>query len=259
LVDDWGLMGSHVYLCGRIAISGAGPGIDERELPGRQGRLALALLCLERRRPVSVDRLVGALWDDDPPPDPAGALASIVSKLRSALRRCCEVGPDVISAAAGTYQLRLPIDCAVDLEDARTAIDRAEGARRRGEPDPAWADATVATSIARRGFLPGETGDWALAVQRELERIARRGYDTLTWVWTTRDDGVLATAMAEHAVEMAPLHEPAWRSLMATHARFGSRADALRAYRRCMEVLGEQLGVLPDVETTELYTQLLAT
>ena len=132
--------------------------IDERELPGRQGRLALALLCLERRRPVAVDRLVTALWGDEPPPDPAGALASIISKLRGALRRCCDVGPDVISATAGSYQLRLPIDCAVDLEDARTAIDRAEGARRRGEPGPAWADATVATSIARRGFLPGETG-----------------------------------------------------------------------------------------------------
>ena len=46
---------------------------------------------------------------------------------------------------------------------------------------------------------------------------------------------------------------------MATHACFGSRADALRAYRRCTEVLGEQLGVAPDAETTELYAQLLAT
>jgi DNA-binding SARP family transcriptional activator len=117
----------------------------------------------------------------------------------------------------------------------------------------------VATSIARRGFLPGETGDWVLAVQRELDRIARRGYDTLTWVWTARGDGVLATAMAEHAVDLAPLHEPAWRTLMATPATFGSRADAVRVYRRCRDVLGEQLGVLPDAETTELYTRLLAT
>ena len=258
-MDDWGPMGSHVYLCGRLVVTGPTLVIDERELPGRQGRLALALLCLERRRPVAVERLVTALWGDEPPPDPAGALASIISKLRGALRRCCDVGPDVISATTGTYQLRLPIDCAVDLEDARTAIDRAEGARRRGEPAPAWADATVATSVARRGFLPGETGDWVRSVQRELERIARRGYDTLTWVWTTRGDGVLATAMAEHAVEIAPLHEPAWRTLMATHACFGSRADALRSYRRCREVLGEQLGVAPDAETTELYAQLLAT
>ncbi len=251
-------MGSHVYLCGRMAISGAVL-IEEQELPGRQGRLALALLCLERRRPVAVDRLVAVLWADDPPPDAAGALASIVSKLRKILRRCCDTGPDVISGTIGTYQLRLPIDCTVDLEDARTAIDRAEGARWRGETGPAWADATVATSIARRGFLPGETGPWVLAVQRELEHIARRGYDTLAWVWTVRGNAELATTMAEHAVEIAPLHEPAWRTLMVTHAHFGSRADAVRAYRRCKEALGEQLGVPPDAETTNLYTQMLAT
>ncbi len=251
-------MGSHVYLCGRMVLSGAVL-IDEQDLPGRQGRLALALLCVERRRPVGVDRLVAVLWGDDAPPDAAGAVASIVSKLRKVLRQACDTGPDVISSTVGTYQLRLPFDCTIDLEDARTAIDRAEGARRRGDAGRAWGDATVAASIASRGFLPGETGQWVLTVQRELEHIARRGYDTLAWVWTIRGNAVLAAAMAEHAVEIAPLHEPAWRTLMATHAHFGSRADAVRAYRRCKDALGEQLGVPPDAETTNLYTQLLAT
>ena len=159
-------MGTHVYLCGRIAVAGGDRAIDERELPGRQGRLALALLCLDRRRPVSVDRLVTALWDENPPPDPAGSLASVVSKLRAVLWRAGDVGPDVIATGAGTYHLRLPVDSAIDLEDARHAIDHAEGARRRDDVGATWADATVATSIVRRGFLPGESADWVLAVQR---------------------------------------------------------------------------------------------
>lgn len=252
-------MGTRVYLCGRLALAGPGCVVDERELPGRQGRLALALLCLERRRPVSIDRLVQALWDERPPPDAAGSLASIISKLRTVLRRAGGGGPDVISTATGTYQLRLPAGSSVDVEDARNAIDRAEGARRRDDTGEAWAHATIATAIGRRGFLPGETGAWVVAVQRELDHIARRGFDVLTWVWTTRGNGVLATAMAEHAVEVEPLHEPAWRTLMATHARFGSRADAVRTYRRCQDVLRDQLGVRPDAETTRLYSHLLAT
>ena len=250
-------MGTHVYLCGRLAIVGGDDIIDERALPGRQGRLAFALLCLDRRHPVAIDRLVQTVWEDDPPPDAAGALASIVSKLRTILRRLDGVGPDVITATSGTYQLRLPIDCSIDLEDARNAIDRAEGARRRDDPGRAWAAATVATSIARRGFLVGETSGWTIAVQDELDRIARRGFDTLAWVWSARGDAVLATDMAERAVHIAPLHEPAWRALMITHARFGNRADAVRAYRRCQDVLREHLGVHPDGETTRLYTQLL--
>ena len=252
-------MGTRVHLCGRITLVGEQRSVDERELPGRQGRLAFALLCLDRHRPASSDRLIEALWDHDPPPDAVGALASIISKLRTVLRRSGGGGPGVITASAGAYQLRLPSGSTVDLEDARNAIDQAEGARRRNDERAAWSNATVAVSIARRGFLSGETRDWVLTVQRELDRIARRGFDCLAWVWTVRGDGVLATAMAEHAVELEPLHEPAWRNLMAAQARFGSRADAVRTYRRCREVLRDELGVTPDAETLQLYERLLAT
>ena len=43
-------MGTRVHLCGRVAITGDARTIDERELPGRQGRLAFAVLSLERFR-----------------------------------------------------------------------------------------------------------------------------------------------------------------------------------------------------------------
>ena len=94
-------------------------------------------------------------------------------------------------------------------------------------------------------------------MQREVDRIARRGFDCLAWVWTVRGEGVLATAMAERAVELEPLHEPAWRALMATQAQFGSRADAVRTYTRCRDLLRDELGVSPDAETDRLYSQLL--
>ena len=98
-----------------------------------------------------------------------------------------------------------------------------------------------------------------LGPNRELDRVARRGFDCLTWVWTQRDNAVLAVAMAELAVEVEPLNEPAWRTLISTHARFGNRAEALRAYWRCDELMRDQLGVAPDAETSNLYHVLNAT
>jgi LuxR family maltose regulon positive regulatory protein len=44
---------------------------------------------------------------------------------------------------------------------------------------------------------------------------------------------------------------------MRAYARFGSRADAVRAYRRCCDVLRDELGVDPDAETELLYRRLL--
>lgn len=250
-------MGTRVHLCGRLALVGDTVVVDERELPGRQARLALAMLCLERRRPVSIDRLTWALWGDALPPDPAGAVASIVSKLRAAFRAVGGHGPDVIAAGGGTYQLRLPADGTVDLEDARHAIDRAMGARRAGDTNAAWSFATVAVAISRRGFMPGESADWVHAVQREVERIARQGCACLAWVWTERGDGALATAMAELAISIDPLDESSWRDLMAIHARFGNRANAVHTFRRCRSLLRDELGVNPDASTVQLLEQLL--
>src|SRR6187397_2478589 len=136
-----------MHLCGRITIVGDRGSVDERDLPGRQGRLALARLCLEQGRPVASDRLTDCLWGDQPPHDAAGALASIVSKLRGVLRRVDADESASILAGAGTYELRLPADSSIDLQDARNAIDRAEGDRRRHDARTCWANATVAVSI----------------------------------------------------------------------------------------------------------------
>jgi DNA-binding SARP family transcriptional activator len=247
-----------VHLCGRVTIVGDQVSVDEHDLPGRQGRLALARLCLEQGRPVPSDRLTDCLWGDEPPQDAAGALASIISKLRAMLRRVDGDAGASIVAGAGTYELRLPADSTIDLQQARNAIDRAEGDRRRHDVRAAWANATVAVSIGRRGFLPSEQALWVRTVAAELERITLRGYDCLTWVWTTRGDGVMATAMAQQAIDLAPLHEPAWRALMVAQAEFGSRADALRTYRRCRDTLGAELGVSPDPATVQLYEHLLS-
>ena len=247
-----------IHLCGRLTVVDDLVAIDERELPGRQGRLALARLCMEHGRPIASDHLIDCLWGEQPPHDAVGALASIISKLRVVLRRVGGNEHATIVGGGGTYELRLPNASTVDLQDARNAIDRAEGDRRRGDVRGAWANATVAISIARRGFLPSEQAVWVRTVGAELERVALRGYDCLTWVWTTRDDGVLATAMAQQAVDLAPLHEPAWRTLMIVQADFGSRADALRTYRRCRDTLRTELGVAPDPATVELYGRLIS-
>ena len=251
-------MALRIHLCGRMAVVGDDGSVDERDLPGRQGRLTFARLCHEQGRPVAHDQLIEGVWGPQAPSDAAGALASIISKLRVLLRRADRDDQAGIVAGSGTYELRLGSATSVDLQDARNAIDLAEGDRRQEDVRAAWANSTVAVSIARRGFLPSEPGPWVRTVRAELDRVALRGLDCLTWVWTARGNGALATAMAQQAVDLAPLHEPAWRALMTTQAEFGSRADALRTYSRCREVLGDELGVPPDPATVELYERLLS-
>jgi DNA-binding winged helix-turn-helix (wHTH) protein len=70
--------------------------LGERDLLGRQGRVALALLVAERDRPVTRDELAEELWLDDPPPTWEKAAMAVVSKLRAALRRA-GLGDDALA------------------------------------------------------------------------------------------------------------------------------------------------------------------
>ena len=54
-------MGARISLCGRLEVELEGERVEHR-LPGRQGPLVLALLVLNRARPVWRDELIGALW-----------------------------------------------------------------------------------------------------------------------------------------------------------------------------------------------------
>ena len=85
-------------------------------------------------------------------------MSAIVSKLRACLRgldsRCA------VTTAAGCYQLVLPADAWVDVEEARRALDEAEGHIRAGRTKAAWGPGNVAASIGARPFLASVDGEW---------------------------------------------------------------------------------------------------
>ncbi|HEY9524685.1 MAG TPA: winged helix-turn-helix domain-containing protein, partial [Thermopolyspora sp.] len=67
---------------------------------GPRVRALLAALALEPGRLVPADRLIGMLWGDGPPTNPANALQTLVKRLRAALRPSAAV-----AARAGGYLL----------------------------------------------------------------------------------------------------------------------------------------------------------
>ena len=72
-----------VALLGPLTLRVDGAPVD---VPGRQRRVLLAVLALADGRTVGVDRLVDALWEDDPPENADQALYNHVSRLRGHLR-----------------------------------------------------------------------------------------------------------------------------------------------------------------------------
>ncbi len=231
-----------------MSIEGPKGTVDEVELPGVQGRVALAALVMARG-PISRDGLAEAIWESHELP--AGwekALGPIVSKLRTTLSRAGIDGRAALVSGTGAFEFRRHGEIEVDVEQCTTAVDAAEGALRRADIATAWANAAVGTAIARRPFLAGVYGDWVVGQRQELEDLHYRALEVLVDVWVERDDLGQAVGVAEALTSVDRLRERGYRRLIEVHGAANDTAAAQRAFLRCREALAE-LGVEPSERT----------
>lgn len=246
-----------IYLTGQICIEWGTRLVTERQLPRRQGRLAFGFLAAERSHPVSLEDLADVLWPATRPDAWESALRALISKLRAVLGRV-GAGPQLcIENAFGCYQLQLPPNAWVDLEAARWNLHQAEGALQRGDPATAYAPAVIASTIARRPFLAGETVEWVLRQRDEIRGILVRAVDCVIEACSWSGDNRLALKNAAEAVSLEPFREAGYQKLMRLHAVVGNPAEALRVYSRCREILAAELGILPSPETELVRRQIL--
>jgi len=245
-----------LYLTGRVAVRGPSGLVQEEGLPGRQGRLLLTYLAIHGRHPVPTDRLASVLWGTRPPPTWPALLKTVASRTRTSLQRAGLPSEGVIDGRSGAYQFRPPDDIWIDVEVAARSVDRAEAALRQRDLRETWAEATVATAVARRPFLAQEDADWIDDVRDALRETRLRALDALVEVWLTRGHHGLALSLASESVGIAPFRESSWRRQMRAHAAAGDRAEALRAYQRCVRLLEAELGVGPTNQTRDLAERI---
>jgi DNA-binding SARP family transcriptional activator len=227
----------------------------DSDLPGNQGRIAFVALVSERR-PISYDALADIVWDEQLPSNWKGALAAVISKIRSLVTAIGLDGREVIHASGGAYAFVLPARSWVDLEEAYLRLDRAEGALRHGDNHATTRHATVASSILRRPTLAGVDSRWAEELQRRHTDALHRSLITLASAWNALGDHQLAATIAESAIDVDPLRETGYRRLIDAEIARGDRGAALRAFGRCERILRDELGVSPSSETAAIVDQL---
>ncbi len=248
---------ARLYLTGRISLEHGDTLVEERDLAGRQGRLAFAFLASERHRPVSKDQLIAVVWPETPPRELDVALSAILSKLRSTFKRAGLATGVSVEVLSGTVQMRLPVDVWIDLEYAANAIDEAEGAFRAGDARRAWGHAVGLVIIARRPFLAGEEAVWIEARRAKLRSVLVRGLHILSRISADNGEPGLAVQYATEIIELEPFQETGYRHLMQTHAQMGNRGEALRVFGKCRELFRDELGADPSQETERVFLDIL--
>jgi DNA-binding SARP family transcriptional activator len=216
-------------------------------LGGLKQRAVLAMLLLEPGRIVSVDRLIDALWGEQPPRTATTSLQNFISQLRKTL------GADVLETKAPGYRLRVrPGE--LDLDRFRVLVESARGADPQTRAEKLRHALALWRGPALADLSYEAFADPHVAYLEEL-RLA-----TLE----ERIDADLAlgahaelTGELEGLVEEFPMRERLRGQYMLALYRAGRQAEALQAYGEGRRILVDQLGIEPSRDLQQLHGAIL--
>ena len=225
----------------RVSVLGEQTFTDDRTgSVGIRSARAVALvgfLAVHAGSPQARQRIAGLFW-----PDSTDAQA--LTNLRRELHYLRQVLGHEASLVVTARDLcwRDTETCRVDVRAFDLECRAALAAAAAGDDEEILAHATRAIAEYRGDFLPGGYDDWLLEARAALER---RCVDLCDLVCETRvRTGNLAGAVdaARRRIQLRPLEEAGYRTLMRLQADLGDRAGALSTYHHCASVLERELG-----------------
>ncbi len=240
-----------IQLCGRFIAEMEGERIEAR-LPGKQGRLLLAYLVLNRERAATRAELIEAVWPGELPRDPADVLAAVISKVRATL-------PTGSLEGRGRLQLLLPTGARVDVERAYASVHEAESARSLGDWPRAWSASLAAQLVSRRTLLDEYDAPWIYERRRALGDVLVRALECYAAACLGLGGTEVAGAerAARELVRRSPLRESGTALLIQALEAQGNAAEALLAYESLRRRLREELGVAPTEQLQAAHRRLL--
>lgn len=222
--------------------------------PAKRRSLLTALL-LRPNRPVPVEHLMAALWDDEPPLRARTVIQGHVSRLRALLAEADAGALGVELATQGAaYVLRMP----ERLLDAHRFEELVKLARSQQAPADAVALYEEALSLWQGPALTGAYPSApVLAAAAALEERRLASVELLAAAYGQLGEHARAAAMLRAEADAHPLRESLSAALMTALQRAGRRSEALDRFHRTRRLLAEELGVDPGPELADAYAVAL--
>jgi DNA-binding SARP family transcriptional activator len=219
-------------------------------------RVVLAVLIVNANRPVAIDTLIGAAWDQRPPPGARATLHAYISNLRRLLSNA-GIDRAVLASTPPGYQLSLRDD---QFDFGRFTAEKMAGAQAAAVGQFEKASAHLAAALAQwrgpvladlRDFQFVETLSAALDEEKLLVHIAHAEAE----IACGRPETVIGALEALTAVH--GYREPLWAQLITAYYLADRQSDALDAYLRLKTLLAEDLGIDPGWTIRQLHERVL--
>jgi DNA-binding SARP family transcriptional activator len=219
--------------------------------PGGRTEALLATLALAPAHGIRRDELVEQLWPATEPQLGIQALRTLAYSLHQSLGDALGgMGP--IINTDGRYRLNAEAGVDTDVERFDSVVDTAERLARSGAVDDAVRRYRDAVGMYQGDLVVGSEIRHLLERERLRTRfIAARTRLAEYHVARQEHDEALANVL--EILRHDPFREDAHRLAMRCYVLLGQRAQALRQYRICRDVLQAEFEAPPERATDELY------
>jgi SARP family transcriptional regulator, regulator of embCAB operon len=220
-------------------------------------RAVLAMLVINRNRPVGIDSLLTATWEQWPPPGARASLHSYVSNLRRLFGTAGPESRNILVNAPPGYRLNVTdMDCDI----GRFVIEKSAGVQEAAAGRFAEASRHLSAALAEwRGPVLEDLRDlefvqaFATAlVEDKMEAHTARAEAEIACGRAYAVIGELEALTAEHQYR-----EPLWAQLITAYYVADRQSEALDAYHRLKTTLADDLGIDPGPRVRSLYERIL--
>jgi DNA-binding SARP family transcriptional activator len=241
-------------LLGPLQVSADGTDLS---LGAAKQRAVLAMLLINRNRPVPIDSLLDAAWRQEPPQEARASLHTYVSNLRRLMSKAGVDPAAVLVRAQPGYRLNVA-GAACDI--GRFITEQSAGLRAAAEGRFEHASSHLSAALAEwRGPVLHDLRDFefveAFAVALGEDKLAAhtaRAEAEIACGRTRSIIGELESLAAEQ-----PYCEPLWAQLITAYYLVERQYDALEAYGRLKKALADELGIDPGPTLRGLHERIL--
>jgi predicted ATPase/DNA-binding SARP family transcriptional activator len=202
--------------------------------------------------PRTKEQIGLSLWPEASTSQLRSSFHDTVYRLRQALG-----AKDWITFQKGRYSFNRSLPYYFDVEAFEESLSEAMRIKTQA-PEEAIGLLQKATKLYEGDFLEdfAAESEWAMERQEELRRAYQEGLLLLGELLFAEERYAEAAEAYRKAIAHDRFMEEAHRGLMRSQAALGERGRAIKHYEELVEMLYEQLGTAPALETSALYERL---
>jgi DNA-binding SARP family transcriptional activator len=224
--------------------------------PQQQNWLLLCYLLLNRQHPQNRERLAAVFWGDQPAQIARKNLRNMLWRMRQMLT-VSGAQPDeyfLISETSIAFITHAPYWLDVELFESAAPYIHLSNSELL---EPQVAALETAVELYQGDLLENIYEDWCLYERERLRLLYVDMLHRLLGYHTSRGSYATGLQYGERILACESTREDVHRQMMWMYAQSGNRAAALAQYKRCRQILQQELNVHPAESTTRLYEQLL--